>query len=326
MQRLLERLLQRYTLIRNAWNLYNRIRRILIYILKRITLPGFQGQSVYDVLEFFFKEIGRDSLQVRASSISFYFLMAMFPSLIVMFTLIPYLPIPGLREGILHGVQSLLPDSGYAFIHDTINNLIHTQSSGLLSVGVIMSVYYSTSGVLGLLDAFNKVYPAFRKRNMLQKILVALKINFLLTVLLILSATLIIAGKWIIPLLFEYVSFFSSWSFAAFTVLQWVTTLLCILTGISLVYYYGPATHTKWRFFTPGSFLAAILSIMASLVFSFIIDNFSQLNKIYGSIGTLIIIMFWFYWNSLILMIGFELNASIAVNKHRRTSKHELTY
>lgn len=321
MSKFFEHLLRRYALIRELWNFYNRIRRIILFILKKITLPGFQGQSVYDVLEFFFKEISRDSLQVRASSISFYFLMAMFPSLIVMFTLIPYLPIPGLKESILHGVQSLLPDSGYAFIHDTIDNLINTQSSGLLSAGVVMSIYYSTSGVLGLLDAFNKVYPTFRKRNFIQKILVALKINFLLTLLLLLSATLIIAGKWIIPFIFEYVTFFSSLSYAAFLILQWSVTLLCILTGISLIYYFGPATHSKWRFITPGSILASLFSILASLLFSFLMDNFSQLNKIYGSIGTLIIIMFWFYWNSLILMIGFELNASIAVNKHQRSAR-----
>jgi membrane protein len=181
-----------------------------------------------------------------------------------------------------------------------------------------MSLYYSTSGVLGLLDAFNKMYPAFRKRKFINKIFVALKINILLIVLLIVSATLIIAGKWIIPLIFNNISFFSSFSYLFFAVAQWIVTLLCILTGISLIYYYGPATHVKWRFFNPGSIFATVLSILASLCFSYLMENFSQLNKIYGSIGTLIIIMFWFYWNSLILMIGFELNASIAVNRHNK--------
>ncbi len=313
-----EKLLQRNQLLRDLWRLFLRIKRIVFFLLKKLSLPGFQGQTVYDVLEFFFKEISRDSLQVRASSISFYFLMALFPSLIVMFTLIPYLPIPGLQESIMHGVRSMLPDSGYEFIQSTLENLLNTQSTGLLSIGVIMSVYYSASGVLGLLDSFNKSYAAFRKRNYLHKILVSLKITFLLIILLIVSATLIIAGKWIIPYIFSYIKIFSSLSYYTFVIVQWSVTLLCILVGISLVYYYGPATQTKWKFITPGSILASLLSILASLAFSFLMDNFSQLNKLYGSIGTLIIIMFWFYWNSLILMIGFELNASIAVNKHNK--------
>ncbi len=317
----LEKLIQRNRILREAWLLYIRIKRIIFYILKKLTLPGFQGQSVYEVLEFFFKEIGRDSLQVRASSIAFYFVMALFPSLIVMFTLIPYLPIHGLQEGIMNGVHSVLPESGYLFIESTLENLLSTQSKGLLSVGVIMSVYYSTSGVLGLLDTFNKDYPAFKKRNLFHNILIALKINFLLTLLLILSATLIIAGKWIIPYIFDYLSLFSSLSYYTFILVQWTVTLLCILTGISLVYFYGPATHAQWRFITPGSILASVFSILASLGFSFFMDNFSQLNKIYGSIGTIIIIMFWFYWNSMILMIGFELNASIAVNKHNKSNR-----
>ncbi|MFN5402163.1 MAG: YihY/virulence factor BrkB family protein [Bacteroidota bacterium] len=308
----------RFVLINKLYKVSIRIKRIVFYLLKKMTLPGFQGQSVYDVLEFFFIEIGRDSLQVRATSISFYFLMALFPSLLVMFTLIPYLPVTGLQESILNGAHSVLPDMGYEFIQHTLENLLNTQNNSLLSIGLIMSLYYSTSGVLGLLDAFNKMYPAFRKRKFINKIFVALKINILLIVLLIVSATLIIAGKWIIPLIFNNISFFSSFSYLFFAVAQWIVTLLCILTGISLIYYYGPATHVKWRFFNPGSIFATVLSILASLCFSYLMENFSQLNKIYGSIGTLIIIMFWFYWNSLILMIGFELNASIAVNRHNK--------
>ncbi len=294
----------------------NTRREKLSYVSRRISLPGFQKQSLYDVFTFFRQELMSNSLQVRASAVAFNFLLATFPTLLVLFTLIAYLPIPHLKFNVLMSIKGVMPDNGYQFIRSTLEDILNQHHGGLLSVGLLISVYYSSRGVAGLMNSFDKVNPAYRKRTFINKLLVSFKITGLLIFLVLLSMGLMVADQWLVHFFSKGHGRLSAGAIQSIHIAKWTVILLFFFVAISLIFYYGPATHTRWRFITPGSILAAILSISASLLFSYLMNNFGQLNKLYGSIGTVIMLMFWIYWNSLVLLIGYELNASIEINKH----------
>lgn len=282
---------------------------------RHMTLPGFKSQTVFDVARFFIAEVQRNSIQVRATSVSFHFLMATFPTLLVLFTIIPYLPIAGLKEGLLNFVYQLLPSNGYEFVYKTAEDIVMREHGGLLSVGILLSLYYTSRGVVGILNAFDKAYPSFYRRKFVRKTLVSFKVSFLLIILVMASIGVIVFGQWVLPLVLNYFEMTSRFTLNAVVVLRWVALVALLYVGFSLIYYYGPAIRQRWSFFTAGSTLATILSLIASLLFSFIINHFGQLNKLYGSIGTLIIMMLWIYWNAMILLVGFELNAAIELNR-----------
>ncbi|HZG01582.1 MAG TPA: YihY/virulence factor BrkB family protein, partial [Chitinophagales bacterium] len=187
--------------------------------------------------------------------------------------------------------------------------------------GILLSLYYTSRGVVGVLKAFEKAYPSFYRRKFVRKTLVSFKVSFLLIILVMASIGVIVFGQWILPLALNYFETTSRMTLYALVVLRWVALVALLYIGFSLIYYYGPAIRQRWSFFTPGSLLAATLSLVASLLFSLMVNNFGQLNKLYGSIGTLIIVMLWIYWNAMILLVGFELNAAIELNRLAKLEK-----
>ncbi len=292
------------------------IQNNIIERTKRWTLPGFDGQSIYNVFSFLFKEFQRDAINIRAGSVAFSFLLSLFPLLMVVFGLIPFIPVQSFRETLLTSIQDVLPHNVYVIINTTIVDIINNQRGSVLSIGVILALYYSSRGVIGLINSFDKVYPSFRQRNFWSKSLVSLKITVLLILLLILSVVFIVAGGFFINYFMNWIDVTGDAVYFFLASIKWIIIILLFYFGISMIYYYGPAMHTRLRFFSAGSTVATFLSIITSLLFSYFINNFSQYNKLYGSIGTLIVIMLWLYYNSLVLLIGFELNASIEINKH----------
>lgn len=283
---------------------------------KRWSLPGFDGQSIYDVFSFLFKEFQRDAINVRAGSVAYSFMLSLFPAMMILFSIIPYIPIQAYRDTLMTSLQQFLPHNAYQAIYTTIYDIINHQRTGVLSIGIILALYYSSTGVIGLINSFDKVYPSFRQRNFWMKTLVSFKITIFLFLLLILSVVLIVAGEFVIQYLMTWLDVKGASAYFFLASIKWLIIVLLFYFSISMIYYYAPAMHRRFRFFSAGSTVASFLSILTSLGFSFFINNFSNYNKLYGSIGTLIVIMLWLYYNSLILLIGFELNASIEINKH----------
>ena len=277
--------------------------------------PGPRDISVYEVLSFLFIEMGRDSILIRASSISFNLFVAIFPSILVIFTVIPYIPVPNFQTVLLGTLSDVLPENVYVLLSETIEDIVTREQGGLLSVSIVLSVYYASRGVISLMNAFDKALPTFRKRDFINNQLVAFKLLLLLFLLLLVSVTLFIGGERIIKGIMHLIHAEDSTTYLWFTTIRWFSVLVIIYFSIALIYYFGPATHNQWRFFTAGATLATILSIISSLIFSWLIDQFGQYNKVYGSIGTLLVLMIWLNYNSLSLLIGFELNASIEMNK-----------
>lgn len=285
--------------------------------IRKFTLPGFEGVPLVKVLRFFYFEIKKEGVTARASSITFFFMLSIFPGLIFLFTLIPYLPVKNIHTQLLLTIKDIINNKeAYQMIRTTINDIAEIQHQGLMSIGFIMAIYSAMSGVKALINAFDKAYEhTFKKRNIIQKNWVALKLTFLIAILLIVSLTLIVAEKSVFEWVFTALHVHSGFSKWLIGFLRYVIIIALFFFAISFIYYYGPSYHKKFQFISAGSTLATGLSILASVLFSAFVNNFGQYNKVYGSIGSIIVIMLWMYFNAMILLIGYELNTSIALSK-----------
>ena len=282
---------------------------------KHTSIPGFDKIPVYDVVSFFRAEIKRDQLPVRAAAISFNFLLAVFPSIIFLFTLIPYIPIRGLDVIIHRFFEGVLPTSGYLFLESTITGITSIKRGGLLSLGFIFAFYFSTNGVRMLMLTFNKDHPIYSRRGFWRRRVASIRLTFYLFLLFFTSIILIITGDNFVYWVGNLISWKDATGRIFLTVIQYSSILLLFFLGISLIYYYGPSRKERWRFITPGATFATIVSIGTSIGFGYLANNFLSYNEVYGSIGTLIVLMIWINLNSLVLLVGFEINNSIDVNR-----------
>lgn len=285
------------------------------HFLQTSSFPGFHGVPIWDVFVFFIQEIRRDRLTVRAGAISFNFLLAIFPSIIFLFTLIPYIPVQNLDEYLMNTLEQVLPESGFEFLQSTIQDIVSIKRGGLLSFGFLLAFFFATNGVNGLQLAFNKEHPVYRRRGLLRGRAAAIRLTLYLFVLFIVSILLIIGGDMVVFWFADTIGFLSRFAIIMLSVIKWIVILFLFFTGISLIYHYGPTTRQKYKFFTPGGTFASIFSVATSLVFGYFVNNFGLYNQIYGSIGTLIVLMIWINLNAFVLILGFEINNSIIVNK-----------
>tara|TARA_B100001113_G_scaffold208191_1_gene170674 strand:- start:8898 stop:9788 length:891 start_codon:yes stop_codon:yes gene_type:complete len=282
----------------------------LIEIFKKIKPLGFNGLSIYDVTIFFIKGLQEGAITTRASSLAFNFFLAFFPSIIVFFTLIPYIPISGFQETLMEILSNILPPSTNAATFNTLEDIINNQRGGLLSIGFILALYFSTNGMSSLIQAFNSSYHIRENESILKHQLLSIILTIILSALVFLTIILIIFGKAAILYLIEY-EIISQNQITLLNIAKWVILTFMLFIGITTIFNFGHSIKSRTKIFSPGALLATLFIILTSVFFSYYIDNFSQYNKIYGSIGTLIIILLWIYFNAIILLIGFELNASI---------------
>lgn len=278
---------------------------------KRIVIPGFDGLSLYHVASFFFYGIFKGSITSRASSIAFSFFLAVFPMIIVFFTLIPFVPIENFQETLLTILDSILPDQVESIVHDTVVDIIARPRGGLLSFTFILAIIFATNGFDSIIEGFNNTYHTIETRSWLKQKLISSLLFLIITVIIIISITLFIAGDTVLRYLDENKILTNQITFYLLEVSRWVILTAMFFITISFIYYLAPAKTSKFRFISAGSTLATFLSLMASVGFNYYVQNFSRYNALYGSIGTLLIILFWIYFNAIILLIGFELNASI---------------
>lgn len=292
----------------------NRFKKLWERIAERaekISLPFFDGVPLYDVTLFFWRSIVDGSITTRASAIAFSFFIALFPAIIFLFTLIPYIPIRNFQNELYLLIQQLVPVSTFETIESTLSDIVLKQRGGLLSLGFFMALIFSTNGLASMMSAFDATIHSIERRSWLSQRLAAIVLLFILAVLLTIAIALLTGGQLLIIYLREYNILRDDFLISILVVGKWIVIVSLFFFAYSFLYYMAPAKKTKWRFISAGGTLATGLSIIAMLGFSFYINNFSQYNKLYGSIGTLLIILLLMYLMSLILLVGFELNASI---------------
>lgn len=289
--------------------------RVLVFLLKRIRLGKKNQVPLYDVLVFFFREISKPDLSMRASAITFSFFLALFPGTLFLFTLIPYIPIQDLDVIILDFFSEVMPENAFEAVKTTIYDIVSKQQSGLLSFGILMALYFSTNGLNALMESFNKSYDIFESRSFIVQRGLAIMLTLLEFAVLVVAVILILGGSLAIDMMVMYGLISGDFVAIMFLALEWVIILALIYIGISLLYYFGPAVTKRWKFFSIGSVVATLLFVITSSAFSYYINHFGNYNKLYGSIGTLIVVMLWMYLNAFIILIGFELNAAIYINR-----------
>ena len=284
--------------------------RSIIYKSKSTSLPGFRGIPLYDVIMFFVGQVKTVGMTERASSIAFNFVMAIPPAIIFLFTLIPFFPISNKIEVQLYElIKDVIPGEKdkpvlISFLKDFINN----PRNGLLSLGFVLSIFFSSNAIMGVMRSFDKNYIGFRKRTDLQKRGTAIQITLILFFIVLASILLLIAQGSVL----EWIGIENSTVKNIIINARWVVIVFLFFSCISYIYRHAPAVHKKWHLINPGSILASFLMLMTTLLFSWWVGRFGNYNQLYGSIGTLLVLMILIFINSLVLLIGFELNVSIS--------------
>lgn len=267
--------------------------------------------SLYHVLKILWKKIITFDIDQRAASVSYSFLLAVFPGVIFLFTLIPFVPIENLDVLIMNFLRDAMPQGIYENTSNTIQDIVSRRRSDVLSFGFFFTVFAATNGMMALMRAFNMALQVREKRSYLKARLIALFLTLLLIVVLISAILVLIVGTIIIDFLFSKGLLNENFNFYLLQIVRYGGIFLIFYLGICAIYYFAPAVHKRLRFFNFGALISSVLGILVTNLFSFYLANFNSYNKLYGSIGTLIALMVWIYLIALILILGFEINISV---------------
>ncbi|WP_334058470.1 YihY/virulence factor BrkB family protein [Polaribacter sp. P097] len=291
----------------------------LVKLGKKIKVPGLNGMSLYDVLEMYLIGIVEGALTTRASGIAYSFFMAIFPFLLFILTLIPYVPIDGAQEGLLSIISDVLPPKTFDAVDTVIIDIINNQYGGLLSFGFIGSIFLMTNGVNAIFGGFEFSYHVKEIRNIFRAYFIAMFVSFVIVAFLLITVVIIIFFELILK---DYVTL--AWLEDNLIWIQLVRGsifLAMIFITVSMLYHYGVKEGKYSRFFSPGAVFTTVLSVLSFYLFGFYVTEFAKYNELYGSIGTLLILMLFIWLNAIILLLGFELNASIYSLRVRNKSK-----
>ncbi len=300
-------------MIRLEWMFYRwKPVRYVIDLTKRIMLPGLEKVSLYSVSKFFIKEISDININEKAAAATYNFIMALPPTLLFLFSLVPYLPLSHVESTILDTLKLVTPNADiYNSVKVVVVDFMHTPRKDVLSFGILLVLYFASNGIMGLMTSFDASLSLYKKRNYFRRRWTAIKLTFVLICVAIASlAVLIIQSTvlnvWIIRIFHSKLLIL----LGSFSVL-----VLLIFCAISLIYVYGPSLTHSFKFVSAGSVLATVASLVATIIFFYLVNNFLNYNKVYGSIGTIIAFMVWVWINTLIILIGYELNVSILLGK-----------
>ncbi len=282
---------------------------ILVRFGKKIKIPGLEGMSLYDVLEMYVIGIVKGALTSRAGGIAYSFFMAIFPFLLFVLTLIPYISIDGFQDGLLSLISEILPPKTFEASQLVIQDILVNQQAGLLSFGFLVSIFLMTNGVNAIFGGFEYSYHVKEVRSVVRAYVISLGVSLVMAFFLVVTVALIIFYQIGLDKLKE-----QGWLDDDIFWLQIGKGFLfvaMVFTIVSMLYHFGTKTGKHTRFFSPGAIFTTILSIFTFYLFSIYVTEFSKYNELYGSIGTLLILMLFVWLNAIILLLGFELNASI---------------
>lgn len=286
---------------------------------KKVSLPFFEGVPLYDVALFFWHSIIKGSITTRASAIAFSFFIAFFPFLIFLFTLIPYIPIDNFQVELLELIKDVVPPVTFITIEKTVTDIVTQPRGDLLSFGFFAALIFSTNGLAAMMSAFDATIHTIHRRTWISQRIAAILILIVLSVLLTVVIGLVTSGQLLIEYLVENQILQDNFTVFLLYFGKWAVILAVLFFTFSFLYFMAPAKKTKWRFISAGGTLATVLSVFTLIGLSIYINKFNQYNKLYGSIGTLLVILLMMYVMSLILLVGFELNASI----HQAKNEYE---
>ena len=287
--------------------------------MKQVKFKRYDNLSLYRFAKIFLHNLQKDELMSRANSVAYNFMLAIFPAIIFLFTLTPYVAryFPEVnRQSIMDFMGTMLPPSMYEVVSSTILDIVSNQRGGLLTFGFLFALYLSTNGMMALMRAFNACYQTVERRSAIRMRITATGLTFMLASVLILAVILLVVGQIVIDYTTQNLTAFSNFDFNNYTIylilaLRFIVIFIVFFIAISFIYYFGPAVHYNWDFFSIGSLLATLGTLGISYGFSYYITHFGTYNKVYGSIGVLLALMVWVQFITVILLFGYEINASI---------------
>jgi membrane protein len=298
--------------------------RSLVNWARSVKPPGFEGFSLYEISRFFFRALDEGNLVTRASAIAFRVFMAFFPGIILLLTLIPFIPIADFQERLLDAIDEMLPRDVYLFIESTLHDLVVRKHPTLLSVSFVVGIYLASNSINAILLGFagstnlNRWHSAFKQRILSIWLLLALSIMLMLVIPLFTFSGLVI--RWL-----EEIGFFGNFlQLLLVFFIKWAMSVLLVILCVALLFNAGDMRHKRFRILTPGSILAVILILLVSEALAWVFNNITDYNALYGSIGAILAVQVWIYLNMIVLLIGFELNTSIGRAHRHRSERLEL--
>ena len=306
--------------------------------LKSIKMKGTDHLSLYKFSKIFIDNIEKDEILGRANGVAYNFILATFPTIIFLFTLIPYITdsFPQISQaGIMLFLKDYMPTTVYDATSGTVLDIVSKQRGGLLTFGFIFALYLATNGMLALMRTFNACYQTIENRGFFKMRFISLGLTLLLAGVLLSAVVLLVVGEIAINRVTLELADLSHMqldhiSLYGLLLLRFVVIFIVFFFTVSFIYYFGPAVHYNWKFFSVGSLLATLSCLAISYGFSFYITNFGSYNKVYGSIGALIALMVWIQLLTVVLLFGYEINASLhygekvaAIEHHKRQKRKE---
>ena len=280
-----------------------------------IPLPGFEGITLLNLFQFLKEVFQKGNFAIRSAAVSFHFFVALFPTLIFLLSLIPYLPIDGVKESLLLLAGDLMPIVIYDIFETTVNELFTRRYNALLSIGFVLSLYYASLGINTLLTAFSQSYQLKLKNGYFKQQLISLGIFLFIIIMFLSAVALSIFGNYLGSQLVSldvgnYVNFLID-------IFKLLLQILLVIFGIAILYHFGNPHTKKFRLINAGTLFATIVIFLATKGLSIYFSNFNVYNKIYGSIGSLLITLVWLNVVSYVLIIGFELYTKASEIKKR---------
>jgi len=281
----------------------------LVKFGKKIVLPGFEGLSLYDLVESYLIGIVKGTFSARASAISWSFFLSIFPFLLFLLNLIPYVPIEGFEKNFFEFLNSALPTQTSDFFSGIFEDIASNPRGGLLSTVFILSILFMTNGINAVFSGFEYSYHVNLNRNFVKQYIVALGVSIIVASLLLITVIGTLYFTYLVNNLNEMgmVNDTLFW----LTVGKYALFIFMIFVIIATLFYFGTSEGKQNKFFSPGAFMTTFLIIITTYLFGIYIDNFSNYNKLYGSIGAVLILMLYIWLNANLLLLGFELNASL---------------
>jgi membrane protein len=287
--------------------------RNLVRLTQRIKLPWLEGLSLYELLKLYFFGIVEGAFSYRAGAIAFSFFMALFPFALFILNLIPFIPIEGFQEDFLEFVEQGVPPNTFDAIRNIIDDILNNSYQGLLSWGFILSIFLMSNGINAILGGFESSYHITITRSFIKQYLISVAMSLLLSLILIVTVSAIVISEVLIVKI-ELQHFIADVSIIQITSYGFVALMILLTT--SILFKFGTQQTRHVPFISIGSVFTTLLILLSSYIFGIYVVKFAKYNELYGSIGTLLILMFYIWINCMILLLGFELNATI--NKFKR--------
>lgn len=272
-------------------------------------MPGFNGLTLYQVLKFTWTGIQKGRITNRAAAVSFRILLALPPLIIVLLSVIPFIPIANFQESLLSYIAKTMPENAFSLVEHTLNDLINKKQQTLISISFILALFYSSNAIQAMLDGFSRSYNIAKPHSAIIQYARSFGLMLVFSFAMILGVGLITFSGPVLSYLQELNIIGGDIIVFFIEFLKWILVIIIFEIGISVLYRAGHSG--RWRALNSGASFATLGFLIVSSLFGWYVNSFGSYNKLYGSVGTVLVVMLWIYFNAIVLLIGFEINAGI---------------